>query len=76
MLSQDRDVKHDLASVLASVEECRSDNMRFFESFTASLEATQQGIEVMRVRLITGYAYCTQDYIWSSAQYSLPETKN
>lgn len=47
--SEVRGVKRDLASVRASVEECRAENMEFFESFTASLEATQQGIEIMRV---------------------------
>ncbi|CAM9644246.1 unnamed protein product, partial [Ectocarpus sp. 12 AP-2014] len=43
-----RDVKRDLASVRESVEDCRAENMEFFESFTAGLEAAQQGIEVMR----------------------------
>ena len=44
-------VKRDLASVRATVEECHAENMEFFESFTASLEATQHGIEIIRVRI-------------------------
>lgn len=44
-----REVKRDLASVRESVEDCRAENMEFFASFTAGLEAAQQGIEVMRV---------------------------
>ncbi|CAM9388126.1 unnamed protein product [Ectocarpus fasciculatus] len=43
-----REVKRDLASVRESVEDCRAENMEFFASFTADLEATQQGIEIMR----------------------------
>lgn len=51
--SEVQGVKRDLASVRASVEKCRAENMEFFESFfTASLKATQQGIEIMRVRAI------------------------
>eukprot|EP00752_Nemacystus_decipiens_P006605 g5942.t1 len=46
--SEVQGVKRDIASVRATVEECRAENMEFFESFTASLEATQQGIEIMR----------------------------
>lgn len=45
-------VKHDLASVRASVEECHAENMEFFKSFMGSIEATQQGIDVSRVRAI------------------------
>ncbi|CBJ33668.1 Hypothetical leucine rich repeat protein [Ectocarpus siliculosus] len=43
-----REVKRDLASVRESVEDCRAENMEFFASFTAGLEAAQQGIEIMR----------------------------
>ncbi|CAM9600789.1 unnamed protein product [Ectocarpus sp. 4 AP-2014] len=43
-----REVKRDLATVRESVEDCRAENMEFFASFTAGLEAAQQGIEVMR----------------------------
>lgn len=45
-----REVKHDLASVRARVEEFRTENMEFFESFTGSIEATQQSVDVLRVR--------------------------
>lgn len=45
------EVKRDLASVRASVAECRQENMEFFSKFTASLETTQQGIDILRVRL-------------------------
>ncbi|CAB1109347.1 unnamed protein product [Ectocarpus sp. CCAP 1310/34] len=44
-----REVKRDLASVRESVEDCRAENMVFFASFTAGLEAARQGIELMRV---------------------------
>lgn len=44
------EVKRDLASVRASVAECREENMEFFREFTASLETTQQGIDILRVR--------------------------
>ena len=47
--SEVREVKRDLASVRASVKECHAENMEFFESFTASLDATQQGVAIMRV---------------------------
>ncbi|CAB1112091.1 unnamed protein product [Ectocarpus sp. CCAP 1310/34] len=43
-----REVKRDLASVRESVEDCRAENMVFFASFTAGLEAARQGIELMR----------------------------
>ncbi|CAN0185850.1 unnamed protein product, partial [Ectocarpus fasciculatus] len=43
-----REVKRDLASVRESVQNCRAENMEFFASFTAGLEAAQQGIEIMR----------------------------
>lgn len=56
--SEVRGVKRDLAVVRASVEECRAENMEFFESFTANLESAQESIAIMRVctcRIVKGY---------------------
>lgn len=48
--SEIHEVKHDLTSVRARVEECRTENMAFFDSFMGSIEATQEGVDVLRVR--------------------------
>lgn len=44
-----KQTRRDLASVRASVEECHAENIEFFERFMGSIEATQQGIDVLRV---------------------------
>ncbi|CAM9974635.1 unnamed protein product [Ectocarpus sp. 4 AP-2014] len=46
--SEIHEVKHDIASVRARVEECRTENMAFFDSFMGSIEATQAGVDVLR----------------------------
>lgn len=48
--SEVRGVKRDLAVVRARVEECRAENVEFFERFTANLKAAQESIAIMRVR--------------------------
>lgn len=55
------EVKHDLASVRASVEECHAENTEFFTSFMSSIEATQQRIDVLRVT--TARLFCSPEPI-------------
>ncbi|CAB1105732.1 unnamed protein product [Ectocarpus sp. CCAP 1310/34] len=42
------EVRRDLESVRASVEQCRAENMLFFTTFMSSIEATQHGVDVLR----------------------------
>lgn len=57
----------ELRRVLASVDECRAENMEFFESFKEGLKATEHGIHVLRVCCL--HAYCR----WILRQFFLSD---